>query len=183
MKKDCQSAWLAGQMKKTRVTAICGARSAYGSQAERNQTRSRSEAPPPGPFTGALAGGLLETAQQVVASPHRGVEGFLRRLVAGPDRLELLVDDGADLHEVPQPNALRVGRRLAAGHLLHRGIGPGVLLVEALLLGQLRGRRRDRQVAGGLVPFRLDLGRRQEGEEFRHTLVLVRLLAAHHPEA
>src|SRR5690606_2234332 len=157
MKKDCQSAWLAGQMKKTRVTASCGARSAYGSQAERNQTRSRSEAPPPGPFTDALSGCLLEAAQQLVAPSDRRVEGFLRRLVARPDGLQLLVDHGPDLDEVAQPDALRVRRRLAARHLPDRRVGARVLLVEALLLGERRGRGRDRQVARRLVPLRLDL--------------------------
>jgi hypothetical protein len=36
---DCISAWLAGQKKKTQMTANCGSNKAHGSQPERKTTR------------------------------------------------------------------------------------------------------------------------------------------------
>ena len=82
------------------------------------------------------------------------VQRFLGRLLAAPDLLQLLVDDGADLHEVAEADAARLVGRLA-DHLRHRDVGARVLLVEAALLGQLERRpMRDRQVAGALVARR-----------------------------
>src|SRR5581483_1385815 len=98
-----------------------------------------SLAPPPLRGRGAcevdaLLVRLLELAQQLVAAADRVVERLLRRLLAGPDALELLVLDVADLHEVAEPDPLRVlGRRLV-GELEHGNVAAGVLLVEALLL-------------------------------------------------
>ena len=75
----------------------------------------------------------LEVGKQLVAALDRRVERLLRRLLAGPHRLELLVDHVADLDEIADAQALGiVGRRLEV-ELLDRDVAPGELLVEALL--------------------------------------------------
>src|SRR6187402_2276666 len=87
---------------------------------------------------------LLEALELLVAAAHGAVQAFLRRLLAAPDLLHLLVDDGPDLHEVAEPDAARLVGRLA-DHLRHRDVGARVLLVEAALFGHLERGDRDRQ--------------------------------------
>src|SRR6185436_8056329 len=97
---------------------------------------------------GARGSGLvrgLESFELLVAALDGLVERFLGALLAAPDLLELLVDDGADLQEVAEPDAARLVGRLP-DHLIDGDVGTGILLVEAALLGELERRRRDRQV-------------------------------------
>ena len=49
--------------------------------------------------------GARKAHQLLVASGHGGVQRFLGRLLASPDLLGFLVDDGADLGKVAQANA------------------------------------------------------------------------------
>src|SRR6056297_2376095 len=90
----------------------------------------------PAPVQPSVAG-ALEPAQKLVATLDGRVERRLRVLVAGPHGLELFVDDAADLVEGAKAQALGIGGRRVRSHLLHRHVGAGVLLVEALLTGQL----------------------------------------------
>src|SRR5262249_45467531 len=124
----------------------------------------------------SLAVGLLEPFELFVAALDGRVDALLGRLLAGPDALEFLVDDRADLDEVAQAHAARLVGGLA-DHLRHRDVRARVLLVEAALVGQLVGGLGHRQVAGALVAFRGHLGPGEVGEELRHALVLGRLLA------
>src|SRR4030095_10667036 len=57
-----------------------------------------------------------------------------------------------------------------------------VFFVETVGLGLLISCLGDRQIAGFLVQLGLAVGVGQEGEEFRHALVFIGLLAAHHPQ-
>ncbi len=79
-----------------------------------------------------------------------------------------------------RPLELAVGS--LRGHLHHRDVGARVRVVEALRPRQLGGCRRDRQVAGVLVPLGLDLGRGQEVQELRDALVFLVRLPGHHPQ-
>src|SRR4051812_29557621 len=92
-----QKACAAGQKKKTSVTAICGASSAYGSQVERKTTRFSTQ------FLAFV--GCFELPQDFVAPFHRVVQGCLRVLLAGEDRFQLLLDDLAALHVVAEAQA------------------------------------------------------------------------------
>jgi len=139
----------------------CGATSSQGSQVDLNHL--------------ALVG-LLEALQLFVATGHGRVQGLLAALFAGPDLLQLLVDDGADLHEVAQADATRFVGGLA-DHLRDRHVGAGILLVEATLVGQLERRDGHRQVASALVALGCFVGLGEVGKELRHTLVFVGLLA------
>src|SRR5678816_1084951 len=117
---EYHAAWPAGTKKKTTVIAICGASSAYGSQAERKTTRFS---------TGSVPGRGLELPQDFVAALHRIVERGLRVLAAGEHRLHLLLDHLAALHEVAEAQALGVlGGRLV-GELLDGRFGARVALV------------------------------------------------------
>ena len=164
-------AWLAGQKKNTRITAICGAISSQGSQPSEQDAffhpgnkAARASGAGCGLGHHHKAAGLvhylvcfLETLKQLVAAPDRRVERFLGGLLAGPDLLGFLVDDGADLQEVAEADAARLVGGLA-DHLRHGHVGAGLFLVEARFLGGLEGGHGDRQVAGALVAGRLHFG-------------------------
>src|SRR5687768_5013999 len=167
-------AWTAGQKKNTIVIAICGATSAYGSQADRKTTRFSTDF--------ALFVRRLEFTQDVVATARGVVHCRLRVFLPGEHRLHLLLDDLAPLDVVAEAQALGVLRRRLVCELLHGELVAGVLLVEARLLRQLVGRQRDRHVAGERVPVHLDLGARQEAEELRHALVIGGGLLRHDPK-
>src|SRR3546814_12655721 len=94
-----------------------------------------------------LVVGLLEAAQQLVAALDCRIERLLSRLGARPHGLQFLIDDRADLVEAAEAHALGVRGRRLGGHLDQRRLRPGILLVEALLLGELVGGQGDRQVA------------------------------------
>src|SRR5690606_31003442 len=138
---DCQIAWPAGQMKKTSVITICGAISRYGSQGLRNVTRLVRMGPA---IVGGSAGPgdrarqrisavrLLKRAQQLVAAFDGRVQRFLGGLVAGPEVLQLLVDDVAHLREVAEANAAAVLGRFVQRKLPNRRVGARVLFVEPL---------------------------------------------------
>src|SRR4030095_15215661 len=120
------------------------ARAGQRARAARESTRG------PRPVTPLLVR-PLELAEEVVAAGHERVQGLLRRLLAGPHGLRLLVHHVPDLYEVAEADPLGVlGGRLVV-HLADRRVGPGVLLVEPLLLRKLVGRQGDREVAGPLV--------------------------------
>src|SRR5262245_12305053 len=127
-------------------------------EVERNAGRPRRLALPLPDYAGAPSGlrallvGAGEIGEQAVAALDRGVERLLRGLLPGPHRLELLVHDVADLHEVADAQALRVvGRRLEV-ELLDRHVAPGELIVEALRARERVGRLGDGHVAGLHVP-------------------------------
>src|SRR6266404_1563683 len=134
----------------------------------------------------AAAGGLLvrplELAQQVVAAFDSALERYLGWFLSGEGLLQLLLDDIANLHERAEPQALGVLGRLVERNLPDGGVGSGVAIVIALRARKLVGRARDRQVPGVLVPPRLGLGARQEGEEFRDALIFGVRPALEHPE-
>ena len=92
-------------------------------------------------------------------------------------------DDVADLHEIAEAQAARVLGRRPRGHLDDRQLGAGMLVVEAAVARRFIGRLGDRQIAGGLVEAHLLRRLRHESEELGDALVLLRLLAGHHPEA
>src|SRR5678815_1889222 len=119
---EYHAAWPAGTKKKTTVIAICGASSAYGSQAERKTTRFS---------TGSVPCRGLELPQDVVAAFHRIVERGFRFLATGEHRLHLLFDHLAALHEVAEAQALGVLGRGLEVELPHRDIGARVLFVVA----------------------------------------------------
>src|SRR5215831_19269220 len=83
------------------------------------------------PQRGLLVG-AGEIGEQAITALDRGVEPLLRGLLPGPDRLELLVHDVADLHEIADAQTLRVVGRRFEVELLHRRVAPGELVVEAL---------------------------------------------------
>src|SRR3546814_15285814 len=111
------------------------------------------------------------------------MELLLGRLGAGPDGLQLLVDDAADLVEAAEADALRVFRRRLPGHLDQRRLGAGILLVEALPFCELVSSQGDRQVAGLLVPFGLHPGPRAIGEEIGDAGVFLRRVPAEASQA
>src|SRR5207248_6323407 len=148
--------------------------SAYGSQADRKTTRFSTQ-------LSALGGGL-ELAQDLVAAAHGVVERALCVLAPGEHRFHLLLDHFAALYEVAEAQALGVLRRRLVRELLDGDERTRLLRVVAGFARQLEGREGDRHVAGADVPVHLHFGTGKEGEEFRHALVLGRLLAAHHPE-
>src|SRR5215203_1542664 len=99
------------------TTAICGAISAQGSHQLLNRTRfstamaNSAQLPPraagragEGCFIAAEGEQglslvrLLEALELLVAALDGAVESFLGGLLAAPDLLHFLVDDGADLH-------------------------------------------------------------------------------------
>src|SRR6185436_429562 len=163
----------AGTKKKTIVIAICGASSAYGSQAERKTTRFS---------TGSVPCRGLELPQDVVAALHRIVERGFGFLAAGEHRLHLLLDHLAALHEVAEAQALGVlGRRLV-GELLDGRLGARIALVVAGLARHLVRGEGDRHIAGAGMELHLHFRLREVGEELGHALVVDRLLAAHHPQ-
>src|ERR1041385_5640885 len=172
--KEYQPACTAGQKKKTMVTAICGATSAYGSQVERKTTRFSTWE--------VLLVGRFEPAENLVPPAHRVVHRRLRVLASREHGFHLLLDHFAALDVVAKAKAPGVFRRRLVGELLHRELVAGVLLVEPGLLRQLVGGHRDRHVPGARVPVHLDLGLRQEAEELRHALVVGRGLLRHDPE-
>src|SRR4029453_3062924 len=102
--------------------AICGATSAYGSQGLRKTARLMGA-------SRRLPVERGELLQDVVALPYRVVEALLRPLAPAEDALHLLLDGVADGVEIPQPDALAVGRRLPGVHL-----DDGSLLVAVLHL-------------------------------------------------
>src|SRR5262245_43384263 len=155
--------------------ASCGATSAYGSQGLRKTARLMGA-------SRRLPVERGELLQDVVAPRHRVVEALLRRPAPAEDVLYLLFDGIADGVEVPEANALAVGRRLPGVHLDDRGLLVRVLHVVARGFQCFGGAVGERQVAGHARPPRLVLGGGDVLEELRDTLVLVRLPAAHHPE-
>ena len=130
------SAWPAGQKKKTRTMAICGAISAQGSHQLLKRTRfSTAKVRPSTAHAGLLFAFSKRSSCSLprltaLSSPSLAV--FLPFQICS----SLLVDDGADLHEVAEADAARLVGGLA-DHLRHRDVGARVLLVEAALLGQL----------------------------------------------
>src|SRR4030095_12954074 len=125
---------------------------------------------------------LLEPLELFVTAFDRSVERLLGRLLTRPHLLHLLVDDGADLHEVAEADSTRLVGGLA-DHLRDGHIGAGILLVEPRLLGQLKGRQSDRQVSSALVARSLHLGFRQVVEKSGPALLLSPLLSRHYPQA
>src|SRR6185436_5969086 len=109
----------AGTKKKTIVIAICGASSAYGSQAERKTTRFS---------TGSVPCRGLEFRQDLVAPLHRVVQGGRGFLAAGKHRFHLLLDHFAALHEVAEAQALGARGRRLVGQLADGDLGARVLL-------------------------------------------------------
>src|SRR5690242_7722737 len=166
----------------------CGATSAYGSHGDRKTTRfsmpprqrrpaaSRRGVIGEKTMCSRLLVRLLEALDLLVAALHAIVERLLRGLLPAPHRLELLVDDVANLHEVAEAQPLRVGRRRLVRELLDRDVEARTLGVEALLLREIVSRRRDRHVARVLVPLLLHFGRREEREELRDALVVLLVL-------
>src|SRR5215218_3204874 len=125
----------------------------------------------------------LKLAQDLVSALDGAVQRVLGWLLTDKRRLDLLRPEVAQLHHVAEAQTPRVLRRLLAGQLDERDLERGVFLVEARRLGFLISRPRDREIARFLMQTRLPVGVGQEGEEARDALVLVRLLAAHHPKA
>ena len=117
----------------------------------------------------------------LVTTGNGSIQRILRRLLAGPNGFQLLVNNRTNLRKVAEAHAARLGGCLDH-HLLHRHIGTRILLVVARRLGQLVGAHGDRQIAGCLVPVGLQVGTGQEGEELGNALVLFRLPAVHHPQ-
>ena len=122
----------------------------------------------------ALWIGALELAQQPIAALDGGIQRRLRRLFAAEGLLQFVLDHIADQHERAEPNPLRIfGRRLQRD-LLDRDRGAGIALVKALRAGQIESGAGHRQIAGVLVPGRLNFRLRQKGEELRDALVFGR---------
>jgi hypothetical protein len=194
------SAWPAGQKKNTRMIAIWGAISTQGSHRLLKRTRfstanafllKQNPSPLGGEGTGegcrgVRSGHRQQVRQDLLAFSKRSscslprflsaVQAFLGALLAGPDLFELLVIDGADLHEVAQADAARLVGGLA-DHLRDAHVGARVLLVEAALLGQLEAALVMRQVAGALVALGLhSSGWTGRLEELGHALVLAAFL-------
>ena len=117
----------------------------------------------------------------LVTTGNGSIQRILRRLLAGPNGFQLLVNNRTNLRKVAEAHAARLGGCLDH-HLLHRHIGTRILLVVARSLGQLIRAHGDRQIAGCLVPVGLQVGTGQEGEELGNALVLFRLPAVHHPQ-
>src|SRR3989442_1130081 len=123
-----------------------------------------------------------ELLQDLVPLHHGVVEALLGRFVAAEDVLHLLLDGVADGIEVPEPDPLAVGRRLAAVHLADGRLLVRVLRVVAGGLQGLGRAVRERQISRHPRPPRLVLGGGEILEELRDALVLPRLGALHHPE-
>src|SRR5690606_38964964 len=110
------------------------------------------------------------------------VERFLGRLLAGQQSLELGVDDIANLREIAEPDATRVGGRGGTRDLLAGYVRPRILAIVALLLTKLIGGIGDRQVSRELVPVGLDLGAREVSEELGNAVIDLVGVAVKHPE-
>src|SRR4030095_10235613 len=106
-------------------------------------THCRVKAAPPALYEGGAGSGaveaapavkpsgfvcLLEAIELVVARLGGGGQCFLGRLLAGPDLLGFLVDDGANLVVVANADAARLVGSLA-NHLRHGHIGARLFLV------------------------------------------------------
>src|SRR5688572_3041648 len=124
---------------------------------------------------------LLELAQQRIAALCGAVQSQLGGNLALPGALQLFLEDGADLRVLPQPDAARLARRLVEQQLADGDLVAGIVLVEALLRGELVGRARDRHVAGALVPFGLHVRPREPGKEARRGAVFRGLLPLQRP--
>ncbi len=163
-------------IRRTRICATVGSAAPMRSFRGRRASRSRSTRAGRPQFAASNLRSSSLPRETAASSP------FLRGLVAGPDRLELLVDDVADLDEAAEPQPLGVLRRRLPGHLDDRHVRARVRVVEALRLGELGGGGGDREVTGELVPVRLHLGRGQVAEELRHALVLLGVTPLEHPQ-
>ena len=74
-------------------------------------------------------------------------------------------------------------QRWLVQHLTSGNIRARVLIVEALLTGQVISGGGNRQVAGFLMPFRGDFRFSEEFQEFRHPGVSLFIFTLHHPQA
>ena len=107
---------------------------------------------------------------------------MLRRLLAGPDSFELFIDDITNLDKIAKTQPFRRRGRHVQRQLLDGRVRSRVALIEPLLTRQVIGRCCDRNIAGGLVPVGLLLGRREDFEELGNALVFVAVMTVQHPQ-
>src|SRR5690606_12888528 len=138
----------------TRVIASCGASSSQGRLRWRKTTR----------FSIDLLDALLEALEQGVALGAHLLQAVFRASLAGEDLFHGAVLDVADLRQVAQPDAPRIGGGVGI-ELLDRDFRTRILFIEAGFLGGLVTGLGDGDVAGALVPGSGLLGIGQELEE------------------
>jgi hypothetical protein len=91
--------------------------------------------------------------------------------------------DGTNLWHVAQTQTFGERQRWLVQHLTRRDIRARVLIVEALLAGQVIRGFGDRQVAGLLVPFGRVFRFCQEIEELGNAFIGAIVFTLHHPQA
>src|SRR5689334_8423757 len=128
--------------------------------------------------------GLLEAAEDRIATGHGAIHGILDRGLAGEDLLEGVRDLLTDLDEAAKADAAGVARIAGDRQAGNRGLAALVrrLVVEAVGLHVVETGLGDRDIAGDGRPEQRLLGLGDEVEEGGSGLVFLRLVAFQHPE-